>query len=78
MTRSDFHRLIDELPDADVSAAAELVDAHRRGDRVLIQLLTAPVVPAEPDEIAALAELTEDDRNDVVSAEELRTHLGVA
>ncbi len=72
VTRSDVHRLVDELPEADVQEAAELINAYRRGDRVLIRLLTAPVVPAEPDESAALAELTDDDRNDIISAEELQ------
>ncbi|MGH7709302.1 MAG: hypothetical protein ACREM8_04055 [Vulcanimicrobiaceae bacterium] len=78
MTRTELHQLVDELPDEEVDPAAELLDAYRRGDRVLIQLLTAPVVPAEPDEIAALAELRDDDRNDVISADELRSHLDTA
>ncbi len=77
-TRTELHQLVDELPDEEVDPAAELLDAYRRGDRVLIQLLTAPVVPAEPDEIAALAELRDDDRNDVISADELRSHLDTA
>lgn len=78
MTRSELHQLVDQLPEDEVDPAAELLDAYRRGDRVLIRLLTAPVVPAEPDELAALAELSDDDRNDVTSAEELRSHLGMA
>ncbi len=78
MTRSELHQLVDQLSEDEVDPAAELLDAYRRGDRVLIRLLTAPVVPAEPDELAALAELSDDDRNDVTSAEELRSHLGMA
>ncbi len=77
MTRSDFHRLIDELPEHEVQEAAELLAAYRRGDRVLIQLLTAPVVPAEPDELAALAEGAHDDPNDTVSLKELKAELGL-
>ncbi len=78
ITRSELHQLVDNLAEEQVDPAAELLDAYRRGDRVLIQLLTAPVVPAKPDEIAALAELTDEDRNDVISAEELRSHIGIA
>lgn len=78
MTRSELHQLVDQLSEDEVDPAAELLDAYRRGDRVLIRLLTAPVVPAEPDELAALAELSDDDRNDVTSAEELRSHLDMA
>jgi len=51
MTRSELHQLVDQLPEDEVDPAAELLDAYRRGDRVLIRLLTAPVVPAEPDEL---------------------------
>ena len=77
ITRSALHQLVEDLSEDQVDPAAELLDAYRRGDRVLIQLLTAPVVPAEPDEIAALAELTDEDRNDVISAKELRRQLGI-
>ncbi len=77
MTRSDLHQLVDEIPDDQVDPAAELLDAYRRGDRVLIQLLTAPVVPAEPDELAALAEGAKDDPKDTVSLEELKAELGL-
>ena len=41
---------VDELPEEEVDSAAEVFDAYRRGDRALIQLLTAPVVLAEPAE----------------------------
>lgn len=78
MTRSDLHQLVDELPEEEVDSAAELLDAYRRGDRALIKLLTAPVVPTEPDELNALAELTGDDLDNVVSDEELRGRLGIA
>ncbi len=78
VTRTALHKLVDELREDQVDDAAELLDAYRRGDRLLIQLLTAPLVAAEPDEIEALAELTEADRNDVVPAEELKNRLGIA
>ena len=75
MTRSQLHDLVDELPEDQVDPAAELLDAYRHGDRVLIQLMTAPTVPEEPDELAALAEGTDDDPADTVSLEELKTEL---
>jgi hypothetical protein len=50
----------------------------RRGDRMLIQLLTAPVVPAEPDELVALTEGAKNDPSDTVSLEELKAELGLA
>ncbi|MGH7728548.1 MAG: hypothetical protein ACREM2_07155 [Vulcanimicrobiaceae bacterium] len=78
MTRSQLHQLVDELPESEVNPAAELLDAYRRGDRALIQLLTAPVVPIEPEELAALAELTDEDLVNVISDEELRGRLGIA
>ncbi|MGH7757030.1 MAG: hypothetical protein ACREM8_12220 [Vulcanimicrobiaceae bacterium] len=77
MTRSELHHLVDELPEEQVDAAAELLDAYRRGDRVLIQLLTAPLVPAEPDELAALAEGENDDPKETVSLAELKAELGL-
>jgi len=77
MTRSELHHLVDELPEEQVDQAAELLDAYRRGDRVLIQLLSAPVVPAESDELAALAEGAKDDPKDTVSLEELKAELGL-
>ena len=78
MTRSELQQIVDELPKDQVDQSAEVFDASRRGDRVLIQLLTAPAVPPASDELAALAELTGDDRNDVISAEELRSHFGIS
>lgn len=77
MTRSALHQLVDDLPEDQIDPAAELLDAYGRGDHVLIQILTAPVVNAERDEIAALEELTDTDRSDVISAEELRSQLGI-
>ena len=50
MTRTELHQIFDELPEEEVDSAAEVLDAYRRGDRTLIQLLTAPVVLAEPAE----------------------------
>jgi len=80
MTRTELHRLVDELPEEAVDAAAELLAAYRHGDHALVRLLTAPVVPAEPDELAALAELTDEDLDlaNAISDEELGRHLGVA
>lgn len=78
MTRTELHQIVDELPEEEVDSAAEVLDAYRRGDRALIQLLTAPVVLTEPDELAALAELTDDDLANVISDEEMRSRLGIA
>ena len=78
MTRSELHELVDSLPEDQVDSAAEVLGAYRRGDQALIRLLTAQVVPAEPDELSALAELTDEDLKNVVSAEELRNRLGRA
>ncbi len=75
--RGELHQLVDDLPEEKVDPAAELLDAYRRDDRVLIQLLTAPVVPAEPDELAALAEGANDDPKDTVTLEELKIELGL-
>ncbi|MDQ2681465.1 MAG: hypothetical protein M3Y21_10690 [Candidatus Eremiobacteraeota bacterium] len=78
MTRNQLHDLVDELPDEEVGSAAELLDAYRRGDSALIQLLTAPVAPMEPDERAALAELTDEDLANAISDKEVRSRLGIS
>jgi hypothetical protein len=78
MTRNELHQLVDDLTDDQVDPAAELLDAYSKGDRALIRLLTAPLVPAEPDELAALTELTDEDLVDTTSAEDLPSRLGVA
>jgi len=80
MTRSDLHQLVDEIPDEQVDPAAELLDAYRRGDRVMIQMLTAPEDDPTPDELTALAELTNEDLDlaDAISDEDLRGRLGIA
>jgi len=80
MTRSDLHQLVDEIPDEQVDPAAELLDAYRRGDRLMIQLLTAPEDDPTPDELAALAELTDEDLDltNAISDEDLRGRLGIA
>ena len=78
MTRNELHHIIDRLADEQVDLAAELLDAYGKGDRALIRLLAAPLVPPEPDELAALAELTDDDLNNTINADDLRNRLGVA
>ncbi len=72
ISRGELHQLVDDLPEEKVDPAAD-----GRDDRVLIQLLTAPVVPAEPDELAALAEGANDDPKDTVTLEELKIELGL-
>ena len=72
ISRGELHQLVDDLPEEKVDPAAE-----GRDDRVPIQLLTAPVVPAEPDELAALAEGANDDPKDTVTLEELKIELGL-
>ncbi len=59
MSRSELHRIVDELPEEQIDAAAELLDAYRRGDRLLVQLLLAPEDDATPDEIGHLKRLIE-------------------
>ncbi len=56
MTRASLHRLLDQLPEAQIDRIAELLDAVRRNDRVAIQLALAPEEPAEDDERKALDE----------------------
>lgn len=72
ISRGELHQLVDDLPEEKVDPAAD-----GRDDRVPIQLLTAPVVPAEPDELAALAEGANDDPKDTVTLEELKIELGL-
>ena len=60
MTRAAFHQLIDEIPEEHLDRLAELVRAVNAQDRLGIQLALAPIVPPEPDEIALLAEITND------------------
>ena len=66
MTRTALPNLIDALPEEKLDETAQLIEAYRLGDRLTIQLLTAPEVAADPEEIAALDELTEGERNDTI------------
>ncbi len=77
MTRSDLHQLVDKIPEEQVDPAAQLLDAYRRGDHFLIQLLTAPEDDPTPDELEALAELERDPDRRTFSAEEVRLELGL-
>jgi hypothetical protein len=76
-TRRDLHQLVDQLSDDEIDSAAELLAAYRSGDRALISLLTAPEAPAEPEELAALDELTEDDVTNVSLEQDVRSRLGI-
>jgi hypothetical protein len=77
MTRSELHRLVDEFPDEQVDSAAQLLEVYIRGDRFMIQHLTVPEDDPTPDELAALAELTNEDLDstNAIPAEEVRRHL---
>jgi hypothetical protein len=77
MTRAAFHQLIDEIPEEHLDRLAELVRAVNAQDRLGIQLALAPIVPPEPDEIALLAEITDDDRRNAAPAEEVCARLGL-
>jgi len=77
MTRSDLHQFVDKIPEEQVDPAAQLLDAYHRGDRFLIQLLTAPEDDPTPDELEALAELERDPDRRTFSAEEVRLELGL-
>jgi predicted transcriptional regulator len=65
MTKTDLHRLVDELPDSAVSLATRLLAAVRdEADPLLSLLENAPVddEPVTPEEEAAIEEALEDVR----------------
>jgi hypothetical protein len=73
MTRNQLHQLVDELTDDQIDVPAELLEAYLRDDRAMVSLLTAPSSPPEPDELAALAELTPKELHDARPIEELHS-----
>jgi hypothetical protein len=77
MTRIGLHALVDELPDSEVDTAAALLDAYHRGDRVMIQALTAPLERAEEFERQALAEAAYTPRSGI-SLEDYEAKHGLA
>lgn len=77
MTRTALHKLIDVLPDDKLDETAQLIEAYRQGDMLTIRFLTAPEVEPDPEEIAALDELTEEDLNDTISLEDVKRHFGI-
>ena len=69
-----MHQLIDEIPETEVEHLAALVEAARKRDRLAVQTLLAEEVPAENDELRALAEI---DRSEpTISIEEIERRHG--
>lgn len=78
MTRTSLHQLVDQIPEAEIDDVAALVDAYRRGDRVMIAALTAPVEAPDDFEIEALTDGVGDDPRDTANSEKLRAELGLS
>jgi hypothetical protein len=77
-----LHRLVDELPDSELHAAARYLEYLRSmgGDPLLRTLMEAPLddEPETDEERAAVAEAREAlARGEVVSDEELKRELGL-
>jgi hypothetical protein len=77
MTRATLHQLVDQLPETQVDEFATLYEAYRTHDRLLVQCLLAPEVEPAVDEIAALAEVTEEDIRDAQSLDDVCAELGL-
>lgn len=79
--RDALHRLVDELPEADVDTAARVLEALlATGDPVLRSLLTAPEEddPISDEERAAIEEGMDDARaGRVHSLDEVKEELGL-
>ena len=81
ITRETLHRLIDELPDADLAVGARVLHALRAtADPVLRALLEAPLdeEPERTEERHAVEEAREElARGDVHRLEDVRWELGL-
>jgi hypothetical protein len=77
MTRDALRALVDAIPDDQISDVAELVEAYRRGDRLAVQLLLAPADHAAPDELAAIAGLSDVDFASAAPIEIVKARLGL-
>jgi hypothetical protein len=78
MTRASLHALIDQIPETDIDRVARLVEAINTNDRLAIQLALAPEEPAEPDEIAALADAENDpERGRLIPLEQIKAQLSL-
>jgi hypothetical protein len=79
-TRDHLHRLIDELPDADLPEVERYLARRGTDDPVLRALANAPEgdEPLTPEEEAAIREGMEAiERGDVLSQAEVRRELGL-
>jgi hypothetical protein len=80
-TRDSFHRLIDELPESELTAAERFLNYLRAtADPVLRALLEAPLddEPETEDERRAVQEAREElGRGEVRRLEEVRRELGL-
>jgi hypothetical protein len=63
--------------DRRVELTDEMIRAAANGDVALLVTLLAPEVPAEPDELEALAELELEPDRRLLSADEARRELGL-
>ena len=77
MTRDALHALVGEIPDHQISDVAELIEAYRRGDRLAVQLLFAPEDNPEPDELEAIAAVTDDELTATDLIETVKARLGL-
>ena len=80
LTRDDIHRLVDSLPEGDLTAVGEYLQSRQTADSdaLLNSLMAAPWddEPESPEEAAAVREAYEDVRNgNLVSDEELDSLL---
>jgi len=79
-TREKLHRLVDELAEAELEGALDLI-ASRREDRVIVAFRDASAddEPLTPEEEAALAEADADiAAGRTVSLEEIERRYGIA
>jgi hypothetical protein len=67
MTHAALYQYLDGLSEEKLDLIAELARAVNANDRVAIQLALAPVVPPEANELALLAEITDEDRGNTES-----------
>ena len=75
-TRSDLHRLIDELPEPALPAAERFLSELEAQEAALPAVLRdAPLSDPEPDELEAIAALDRSEPS--ISDEELKRELGL-
>ncbi len=77
MTKVVLHQLIDEVRERDMGRAAEFLRALNHGDHLGMRLAIADEVKPEPDEIEAIAAVTEDDVRNGIPLEKVMAELGL-